>query len=118
VVPMDVGWSDVGSWAALRDAWEARAAHGATTDDRATPSGMVGRGNRMDLDSSGTLVMAGDRLVVTIGLQDIIVVDTPEALLVCAVDRSQDVRIIHQRLTDASRNSRPPAPTTARKDQP
>jgi mannose-1-phosphate guanylyltransferase/mannose-6-phosphate isomerase len=118
VVPMDVGWSDVGSWAALRDAWEVRAAHDATTADRAIPAGAVGRGNRMDLGSSGTLVMAGDRLVVTIGLKDVIVVDTPEALLVCAADRSQDVRTIHQQLVDAALGPVSPAPSTSRKDQP
>jgi mannose-1-phosphate guanylyltransferase len=88
VVPMNVGWSDLGSWSALKDAWR----------DAAGPRapGTVGMGNRHDLGSSGSLVMAGDRLVVTIGLSDMIVIDTPEALLVCAADRSQDVRTIAQ----------------------
>ena len=91
----DVGWSDLGSWAALRDALVANArAAGA-------PADTVGFGARRDLGSHATLVMAGTRLVVTIGLQDTIVVDTPDALLVCAADRSQDVRAIADELARA-----------------
>ncbi len=101
VVPIDVGWSDLGSWAALRDAWqeESRAGAGAAT-------GSAGIGNVRDLGSSNGLVMAGDRLVVTIGLTDTIVVDTPDALLVCAADHSQEVRAIAEEMTRASQ----PAP--------
>ena len=89
VVPMAVGWSDIGSWAALRDLWQAAAASARTAESAA---GAVGRGNRRDLGSTQTLVLAGDRLVVTIGLSDTIVIDTPEALLVCSAERSQEVR--------------------------
>ncbi len=82
----DVGWSDLGSWGALRDALAAEAR------DAGLPGGVVGRGPRHDRGSESSLVIAGDRPVVTIGLRDIIVVDTPDALLVCAADRSQEVR--------------------------
>jgi len=92
VVPIDVGWSDLGSWAALRDVWIASAASGAGSDT--LHSGSEGFGNRRDIGSHGSLVLAGGRFVATIGLRDVIVVDTPEALLVCAADRSQDVRQI------------------------
>lgn len=84
VVPIDVGWSDLGSWAALRDAWI----------EGGTGSTTPGAGPRRDVGSESSLVLASGRLVVTIGLRDTIVVDTPEALLVCAADRSQDVRQI------------------------
>ena len=91
----DVGWSDLGSWAALRDALVARAiAEG-------EPAGAVGSGPRRDVGSEGTLVLAGGRLVVTLGLRDTIVVDAPDALLVCAADRSQDVRAIAEELARA-----------------
>jgi mannose-1-phosphate guanylyltransferase len=90
VVPMDVGWSDLGSWAALRDAWQARPGSAAT-------AGSVGLGNRFDLGSSDSLVVAGDRLVVTIGLDGIIVVDTPGALLVCSAEHAQEVREVARR---------------------
>jgi mannose-1-phosphate guanylyltransferase/mannose-6-phosphate isomerase len=94
VVPMNVGWSDLGSWAALRDAWQARLGRDSADG---TASGTVGLGNRMDIGSSGSLVVAGDRLVVTIGLNDVIVVDTPEAVLVVSAEHAQDVREAAQR---------------------
>jgi mannose-1-phosphate guanylyltransferase len=99
VVPMSVGWSDLGSWAALRDAWQDAAVG---SEAGAT----VGLGNRRDLGSTDSLVLAGGRLVVTIGLRDVIVVDTPEALLVCSAERSQEVRKIAE---DISRSNRAPA---------
>jgi mannose-1-phosphate guanylyltransferase len=98
VVPMSVGWSDLGSWAALRDAW--RDAAGGSASD-----GAVGMGNRRDLGSADTLVLADGRLVVTIGLRDIIVVDTPEALLVCSAEHSQEVRKIAQEIASSNSES-------------
>jgi len=96
MVRADVGWSDLGSWAALRDALAARAAAAGE------PAGAVGSGPRRDVGSEGTLVLAGERLVVTLGLRDTIVVDTPDALLVCAADRSQEVRAIAEELARAA----------------
>ena len=100
VVPMDVGWSDVGSWAALRDIWQA-AAHRASPDSEPdATAGTVGSGRRRDLGSRNTLVMAGDRMVVTMGLNDVIVVDTPDALLICSAEMSQEVRRIAQEMSE------------------
>ncbi|MGA3056544.1 MAG: hypothetical protein ABSE70_00690, partial [Candidatus Limnocylindrales bacterium] len=70
-------------------------------------AGAVGRGNRRDLGSTDTLVLAGDRLVVTIGLSDTIVIDTSEALLVCSAERSQEVRGIAQELMSSDRTPAP-----------
>ena len=100
VVPIDVGWSDLGSWAALRDVWVAAAAANAGSDT--ISSGSEGLGNRRDIGSQGSLVLAGGRFVATIGLRDVIVVDTPDALLVCAADRSQDVRQMAEEFARAS----------------
>jgi mannose-1-phosphate guanylyltransferase len=98
VVPMDVGWSDLGSWSALRDAWRSEAG------GRGTAAGAApGIGNFRDLGSRDGLVMAGQRLVVTIGLRDTIVVDTPDALLVCSADRAQDVKAIAEQLAEEER---------------
>jgi mannose-1-phosphate guanylyltransferase len=102
-VPIDVGWSDLGSWAALRDVWQAASLAG---------SGAAGTGNRRDLGSSGSLVLAGDRLVVTIGLTGTIVVDTPDALLICSADRSQEVRVIAEEM------ARSPQPAPTRENKP
>ena len=95
VVPMSVGWSDLGSWSALRDAWQVAAGE--------SSRGAVGLGNRHDVDSADSLVLAGGRLVVTIGLRDMIIIDTPEALLVCAAERSQDVRGVAQQFMKPGR---------------
>ena len=51
------------------------------------------------------LVLAESRLVVTIGLDDMIVVDTPDALLVCSAERSQEVRKIAEELASAGRTA-------------
>ena len=83
-----VGWSDLGSWSALRDALAARV--GA---DTAEPGSVVGRGPRSDLGSERTLVLAADRPIVTIGLRDIIVVDAGDVILVAAADASQEVKV-------------------------
>ena len=119
VLPIDVGWSDLGSWAALRDAWEdeARAKAGASTGGaQARPAGAVGIGNMRDLGSSNSLVLAGDRLVVTIGLEDVIVVDTPGALLICSGPHSQEVRTIAEEM--ARKSASQSAPQSASQSTP
>jgi mannose-1-phosphate guanylyltransferase/mannose-6-phosphate isomerase len=86
VIPADIGWSDVGSWSALDDVSE----HSA--------SGNVIVGNVIDLESSGSIIYAEKRLVATIGLKDTVVVDTPDATLVCRKDKTQEVKKIVQEL--------------------
>ncbi len=80
VLPVDFGWSDVGSWSALDEVLSK------------DPRGNIFQGNVIDLDSSNTSVIAGKRLVATVGLQDMVVVETPDAVLVCPKERSQDVK--------------------------
>jgi mannose-1-phosphate guanylyltransferase/mannose-6-phosphate isomerase len=80
VVPAEFGWSDVGSWAALDDI--------AAKDER----GNIITGRVVNVDSQRSIVYAQDRVVATIGLDNLVVVDTPDATLVCAKDRAQDVR--------------------------
>lgn len=93
VVPAEIGWSDVGSWAALLDA---RSGEGG-------PHHLVSDGRALDDGSDDVLVIsAGDRLVVTVGLRGTIVVDTPDVVLVCARDHAQDVKRIVDRLAAAS----------------
>jgi mannose-1-phosphate guanylyltransferase len=86
VVRATFPWSDVGSWAAVADLWrngeEANAVRGAT----------------VLVDSNGCVVDAGSRLVALVGVQDLVVVDTPDALLVCPKERAQDVRLVVEEL--------------------
>ena len=86
VVPLDAGWSDVGSWSALKDAIPADVA------------GNVTHGDVMLEDSSGCYVYSESRLVATVGLKDHIVVETKDAVLVVPRDRVQDVKSIVNRL--------------------
>jgi len=86
IVPADIGWSDVGSWTALEE----------VTDKDA--SGNIISGNVIDIDSTDSVVYAEKRLVATIGLNNTIVVDTPDATLVCSRDRAQDVKKVVEEL--------------------
>jgi len=81
VVPLDAGWSDIGSWSALLEALSARSG-----------ASLVASGQHLDRGSERVLVHGGDRLVVTVGLRDVIIVDTPDALLVCARDRAEEIK--------------------------
>lgn len=100
VVPVNVGWSDLGSWAALLDALKPSMA------DQPMPVSLIGPGSRhKDVRSSNTLVSAqGGRLVATVGLEGVIVVDTPDALLVISKDAAQDVKRIVDQLTAEGRD--------------
>jgi mannose-1-phosphate guanylyltransferase/mannose-6-phosphate isomerase len=86
VIPADIGWSDVGSWTALDN-----------VSGRDT-SGNVITGNVIDIDSHDSIIYAEKRLVATIGLKDVVVVDTPDATLVCSKDRAQDVKKVVEEL--------------------
>jgi mannose-1-phosphate guanylyltransferase len=77
VVPGDFGWNDVGSWAAVADL-------GGT--------GQGGRAPVVAVDASGNVVFNPERLVALVGVDDVIVVDAPDAILICRKDRAQDVR--------------------------
>lgn len=83
VVPVDIGWDDVGNWATLSRLVEA--------DELGNV--VRGKGHRLLLETTDTYVYASaGRLVATVGLEGYVVVDTPDALLVCPKDRAQAVR--------------------------
>jgi mannose-1-phosphate guanylyltransferase len=78
-VAADIGWSDVGSWA---EAYELNSKD---------PRGNVAPSDSLCLDSAGNMIRADSRFVVTVGVRDLIIVETSDALLVCPRHRSQDV---------------------------
>ncbi len=90
VLPLDVGWSDVGDWAALADLLP--------KDEQGN---VVVRTPHVGLDTTGTLIYgSGERLVATVGVKDLVIVDTGDVLLICPKDRTQDVRFLVERLRE------------------
>lgn len=86
VVPCDIGWSDIGSWSALGDLAEADA-----------------RGNRLEgravlHDVSDCYIRSSDRIVGAVGVGNLLIIDTPDALLVAERSRAQDVKHIYMQL--------------------
>ncbi|WP_136680208.1 mannose-1-phosphate guanylyltransferase/mannose-6-phosphate isomerase [Neptunomonas sp. XY-337] len=92
VIPLDAGWSDVGSWSALWDLKEKDANGNVLTGDVLTES------------TNNTLVVSQERLVTTLGIEDLIIVDTKDAVLVAHKDRIQDVKKLVAQIKTAGRN--------------
>jgi mannose-1-phosphate guanylyltransferase/mannose-6-phosphate isomerase len=92
VIPAEFEWSDVGSWGALWDLAEKDTAGNAT------------RGDVQMQDTKDTLVFGHRRLVATLGVEDLIIVDSDDALLVAGRSRSQDVREVVEDLKRANRS--------------
>ncbi len=91
VVPVDPGWSDIGSWSAL---WEI------STKDA---NGNVLVGDVMTTDSSGSYIRAEDRLVAAVGIEDLIIVETADAVMVADKKHVQDVKKIVKKLKKEDR---------------
>ncbi len=91
VAPLDAGWSDVGSWAALHDVMPA--------DER----GNVVRGDVLLEDTDGCYVHADSRLVAALGLHDMVIVETADAVLVAPKSKVQDVKKLVARIKAAGR---------------
>ena len=91
VIPVDIGWSDVGSWSALHDV-------GDVDDQGNTLIGDVKSGL-----TTNSYVRANNRLVVTLGVDNMIVVDTDDALLVANRENVQDIKAIVEQLSKENR---------------
>lgn len=88
VIPATFDWSDIGSWNAMSQLVEPDA-----HNNRATS-------NALFIDSHNNYVQSDGRLVATVGLDNLIVIDTDDALLVAHADRAQDVRLVVKQLKD------------------
>ena len=86
VLPLEVGWNDVGSWSAL---WEVGERNG---------DGNIARGDVIEVDTRDSYVDATSRLVATVGVEHLVVVETADAVLVATKDRVQDVKTVVDRL--------------------
>jgi mannose-1-phosphate guanylyltransferase len=88
VVPAKFGWNDVGSWIAMPDIWGCDHAGNAVT------------GKVLAVASKNSIIYSPERLVALVGVTDLIVVDSADALLICARDRAQDVRKVTDELNE------------------
>lgn len=92
VIPLSAGWSDVGAWEALWNVLPKDA------------DGNVAQGDVLLQDSRNTLALSEGRLVACVGVDDLIVVETADAILVAHKDKTQDVKKIVDRLKQAGRS--------------
>jgi mannose-1-phosphate guanylyltransferase len=88
VIPASFGWSDVGSWSALPEVIEADA------------DGIVAIATAgvISIDSADSLVYGNGKMIALVGIENLIVVDTPDALLVCRRERAQEVKKVVEKL--------------------
>ena len=91
MVALDAEWSDIGSWASV---WEA-----ADKDERNNAT----QGDAMLEECENCLVHSSDRLVVAVGLRNVVVVETPDAVLVMDADHAQQAKQVVKRLSDEKR---------------
>lgn len=92
VVPADIGWSDVGSWATL---FELLPADG---------KGNVVIGEHLGVETRNSLIYSPRRLIATVGIEDLVIVDTDDALLVCPRHRAQEVKALVDELKRSNRH--------------
>lgn len=92
VVPLDAGWNDLGSWAAIWDV------------SKRDADGNSHQGDVMSVDSRNMLVQAHHRLVTTVGVEELVVIETKDSVLVARRDECQQVKKIVQRLQAEERS--------------
>ena len=95
VVPLGANWSDVGSWTAISELAESA--------ERDTANNVV-QGDAVLQDTRDTYVRGENRLVAAVGVENLIVVDTPDAVLVADKEAVQDIRKVVERLKQAGRD--------------
>ena len=86
VIPGNFGWSDLGSWDSL---WEV---------SKKDKNGNAARGRLIDIDAGNSMVYSPEKLVAIVGVSDILVVETSDALLICRRGSSQDVRKVVEKI--------------------
>lgn len=93
MLPVEMGWSDVGSWSALPEV--------IPPDTDGTVC--INAAGHISIDSSNCLIYTDGKMVATVGVHDLVVVSTPDAILVCHRERCQDVKRVVDQLTAGGR---------------
>ncbi|MBA6303763.1 mannose-1-phosphate guanylyltransferase/mannose-6-phosphate isomerase [Colwellia sp. MB02u-14] len=92
VVPLDAGWSDIGSWSALWDV------------NNKDSNGNAVIGDSIMHETTNSLIQGSERLIATVGIDNLVIVDTKDALLVASKDKVQDVKKIVEQLKAEGRD--------------
>ncbi len=92
VIPLDIGWSDVGSWSALYDV------------SKKDKSGNVLKGDVTAKDTTNTYIHASNHLVATVGVDNLVVVDTPDATFIASQDKAHLVKSVVESIQKKGRN--------------
>jgi len=92
VVPLEAEWSDIGAWSSL---WEAL---------QKNEQGNVVAGDVFSHDTNQSFLVSQHRMIATVGVDNLIVVETPDAVLVCSKERAQDVKHIVNQLKENKRS--------------
>ncbi|MDO8513200.1 MAG: sugar phosphate nucleotidyltransferase [bacterium] len=93
VIPADLGWSDIGSWASLHDILATN-----------TGSNIITKGNHIGIDNKNCLIYAKDKLIATVGLDDVIVVDTDDVILICKKEHAHDIKKLIDKLKEEGKH--------------
>ncbi len=94
VIPGDFGWSDIGDWKILYEV---------SVKDR-DKNVVIGESVKfVGINTTNSLIEGDEKLIAVVGLSDIVVVDTPDAILICSKDKTQDVKKIVERLKEEKR---------------
>jgi mannose-1-phosphate guanylyltransferase len=91
VIPGNFGWDDVGSWLSLERI------------NKTNLDGNIIAGNVITVKTTNSIIQGTNKLIATIGLEDIIIVDTEDALLICNKDNTQDVKEVIANLKESNR---------------
>ncbi len=94
VVAADFGWNDVGSWSRLADLLK----------PAGEPEANAVVGNHIGLETTNSLVYSGHRTVVTLGVDGLVIVDTPDVLMICTMDRTEDIKKIVDTLREQGKH--------------
>jgi mannose-1-phosphate guanylyltransferase len=92
VIPVEIGWTDIGSWGSLFNLLP-------TDSENNT---FIGQ--HISIDTRDTLAFGGKRLVATMGVQDLVIIDTDDVVMVCSRDREQDVKALVELLKKTGRS--------------
>ncbi|MGL5831370.1 MAG: mannose-1-phosphate guanylyltransferase [Candidatus Altimarinota bacterium] len=93
IIPADLGWNDIGTWDSI---WSELSEN--------LESNVI-KGQHIGMDTSKSLIYGQpDKLIATIGLENLVIVDTPDALLICHKDRSQDIKKLVEKIKENHSN--------------